>query len=206
MSLYIKPLYGGDNYTALACPGTTPSVGCGAMPVVGGRLPPMALFRRPEPAPVVRGADESLVLILEEARRALVQQQSDLNALRDRAGNLLQFAAITAAFLGGLTLRGKATLTDWTYAGATSFVVLSVVLIFVLLPRHFTFTNNAKVMLETWDLKKGPDYVAKHLARWLQTHYETNQKRIDRMTVAYIAAIVALAAEVSLLFIDLVRR
>lgn len=166
-------------------------------------------FGRADPPPVEAATDERLTIILEEARRALDRQHADLNSLRDRAGNLLQFGAIAAAFLGGLTLRGKAPLTEWTYAGAAAFVALAVLTVSVLWLRTFTFANNAVTMLDDWSLDD-PDgdgnYVTEHLARHLQNHYNTNYDEIKWMARFYLAAICALVLEVVFLFVDLMRR
>lgn len=163
---------------------------------------------------VVRGAlhtelvavADRFAFALEEARRALDQQQADLNSLRDRAGNLLQFGGLAAGFIGALTLRGDAKATGWTYFGALVFFVLGVLVIAVLWPRYFTFTNDATVMLDDdlWD--REPDEIAEHLARYLVKHNDRNAKVIGRMMKCYTAAVIAFLAEMVVLLVDLLGR
>jgi hypothetical protein len=165
-------------------------------------LPRNAPERRPESEPV----SERHALVLEEARRGIEHQQKDVNAIRDRAGHLLQFAALAAGFIGALSLRPGAELTEWTHRAVWAFVVLTVLLLWVLLPRKFTFTNDPLVLLdeEGWDLE--PNDLAEQMARALAKHADRNQKKINWMMYGYIAAIVALLAEVYFLLMDLMGR
>lgn len=140
-----------------------------------------------------------------EGRRALDQQQADLNALRDRAGNLFQFGALAAAFIGGLALRRNANVSAWTSAGAVAFSVLACLLVYVLRPRNFTFSNDATIMLgPEWDLDPGE--VAEHLARYLMQHKRENSAVISRMMKAYTVGMVVLLAEIACLLIDVLER
>lgn len=145
-------------------------------------------------------------LALEEARRALDQQQTDLNSLRDRAGNLFQFGALSAGFIGAVALRGDAEITLWTRAGVIAFAVLAVLLVYVLKPRTFTFTNDATVMLDHTDWDRPNDEIAEHLARHLEKHNQRNAKRIKKMMKGYTAGMVALLVEVGCLLIDVMGR
>jgi hypothetical protein len=143
---------------------------------------------------------------LDEARRGLDQQQSDLNSLRDRAGNLLQFGALAAGFIGALVLRGDdAAITGWTIAGAVCFAAMSLLLVYVLWPRLFTFSNDARTLLKPeWD--RSDDDFAKYLATYLEDNSDENRTRIGRMTWAYTGALVALVGDIGCLLIDLLGR
>lgn len=145
------------------------------------------------------------LLALEEARRGLDQQQADLNSLRDRSGNLLQFGGLAAAFVGSLAWRDAQAVTTWSVAAAATFAVLAVLVIYVLWPRYFTFSNDARIMLgNEWDLT--PAEIAEHLAVYLAGHADDNRRAIRRMMIAYETGMVAFLAEIAFLLIDLWGR
>ncbi|MEA2641070.1 MAG: hypothetical protein QOF51_2464 [Chloroflexota bacterium] len=145
-------------------------------------------------------------IALEEARRGLDQQQADLNSLRDRAGNLFQFGALSAGFIGAVALRGDADITRWTRGGMWAFAALAVLLVYVLWPRTFTFTNDARPILDHTDWDRPSDEIAEHLARHLENHNQRNQKRLNRMMTGYTAGMFALMAEVGCLLFDVMGR
>ena len=148
-----------------------------------------------------------LRLVLEEARAALTQQQADLNAVRSRTSTILSFAGLAAAFLGGLALRGDAPLHGWTYGSAFAFAGVVVAVVYVNMPRTFTFTNDAGVMLDDWQLEqRSSDDTAEHLARFLAQHVKENQPRLDRLGWAYVAATACFVLELAFLLLDLRGR
>lgn len=170
----------------------------------GALWPDLSLAQRTlEPMTV----DARLGLVLEESRATLRQQQSDLQAFRSQAGSLLSFAGLAAGVLGGLAIRDDAPLHGWTYAAAGCFAAVVLLVLFVLMPREFTFSNNAATMLTEWDLEtRSEDDTAKHLAQWLAKHADRNQPKIDWMGRAYSAAMLGFVAELVFLFLDLNGR
>jgi hypothetical protein len=165
------------------------------------------LFRRRTTASDVPPVGERLTIILEEARRALDHQQADLNSLRDRAGNLLQFGGLAAGVLLTIILRGdKAVATGWTLAGALAFGVLAVLSVFILWPRWFAFSNDVTVMLgKDWN-HLTPPKVAERLAECLDEDNCANAKKIKWMVWAYTIGIIAFLIEIGCLLIDLLGR
>lgn len=148
-----------------------------------------------------------LGLVLEEARAALAQQHADLSAVRSRTSTLLSFAALAAAFLGGLALRDDGPLRGWTYASSVAFAGVVLAVLYVNMPRTFTFSNDARTMLDDWDLDdRTSDDTARHLAGFLAQHVTENQPRLDKLNMAYVAATGFFVLEVAFLFLDLRGR
>lgn len=149
----------------------------------------------------------NLGLVLEEARAALAQQHADLSAIRSRTSTILSFAGLAAAFFGGLALRDDGPLRNWTYASSAAFAGVVLAVVYVTLPRTFTFSNDARTMLDDWDLEhRSADDTARHLAGFLAQHVAENQPRLDRLAWAYITATALFVMEVLFLFLDLRGR
>lgn len=151
--------------------------------------------------------DERNRLILEEARAASGQQRDDLQKLRDRVSSLVSASGLVAAFFGALTLRNGAELTGWVYAGAACVAAVALIAICIHLPLRYIFTNDARVLLNEWSLvEHDVDAWARYLAEYLCDNYETNAKRITRLTLTYAVALAAFTLEVTLLGLDLALR
>ena len=113
---------------------------------------------------------------------------------------------MAGAFLGNQAFRTDG-LSEWSYASAVAFLVVIVVVVYVNLPRTFVLSNDAKVMLEQWDLENlSPDDTTRHLAGHLADNAARNQTTIDRMTRAYVSGLFAFVAEVAFLFANVALR
>ena len=158
----------------------------------------------------IAGVDDvngKLRLVLDEARAALSQQHEDLNAVRARTSGVMTFAGLAAAFVGGLSLREAGPVDGWIYGAAGAFVVVVLAVIYVNVPRTFTFSNDAATMLDEWQLpERTADETAEHLARYLSKHVTQNQSRIDPLGVAYVVAIAGFGLELTFLLLDWASR
>lgn len=151
--------------------------------------------------------DGRFQLALDEARRAMEQQRSDLSGLRDRAGTLLGFAGLASAFLGGLAIRDGAQVGGWTWIAVVTFVFIALAVLVVLWPRKLTLSL-ASPKLVGWIENDGADLnkMRRDAALWLDDHYAANQRKLDRMYAAYTTAIVLLVIEIVALLLDLKGR
>jgi len=151
--------------------------------------------------------DQRYELALTEARRGIDGQREDLAGVRDRASGLLAVAGLSAAFIGGLSIRDGADLSNWTIVAAVAFTGLVVVASFVLWPRKFTFALNAEILV-AWANQEAAttSEMDRRLAEHLTNHYDKNEKAVRWLFRAYTAGIVLLAVEIAALLIDLRGR
>lgn len=152
-------------------------------------------------------SDERYTVVLEEARRAMDQQRSDLAGLRDRAGSLLGFAGLVGAFIGGLSIREDAKVSGRSWSAVIAFALLALAVLYVLKPRKFTLML-ASPKLVGW-IENGDatiDTLRRDTALWLDSHHTKNQNTLNRLHAAYLAGIVMLLVEVCALLIDLTGR
>ena len=145
-------------------------------------------------------------LALDEARRALDKQASDLMSLRERSSGLVGIGGLAAAFLGGLAIRNEEPLSAWTVAGAASFATLLVIAVVALWPRQFVFTQHADQLVTWADEGDDPADMDRNLALHMTNHFDANATRLDRLTRLYTAGLVILVLEISFLFVDLRGR
>lgn len=139
-------------------------------------------------------------LTYEEAKQALTSQASALDALRSRAGTLLQVTSLATAFLGGLIF--KDGLPDGWAVLVGIFAFLGVVLLslslLVPLP-GWRFTASPKAIVRDFIETDSP-------ANLMETHRELalrfgmwldqNQKRLNALYVIFAGASALLAVQV----------
>ncbi|MEV5002833.1 hypothetical protein [Nocardioides sp. LML1-1-1.1] len=146
-------------------------------------------------------------LALEEARRELERQSSDIASLRDRAVTLLTIGGTLATILGGLATRGGAEVRPFTYAGVGLFCALAVVAVVVMTPRKVHFGQDPAKIIEAADVQgSSSDSLVRHMAEQMNEQYETNKPKVDQLTYWYTGAVVLFAAEVVALLLDLRGR
>lgn len=136
------------------------------------------------------------------------QQRADLASLRDRAGSLLGFGGLAAAFLGGLAIRDAAPVSHWTWVGAVCFSLLALATLFVLWPRTFTLSLDAPELVG-WieDARADLNSMRRDAALWLDLHYEANRNgALKWMYRAYTLGMALLLVEIVALLIDMKGR
>jgi hypothetical protein len=154
----------------------------------------------------------------EAATRALADQRERLNDLRSRAATLLSVAAIATSFLGARALDderfvgggevvGDRSLQVWELAGILSFIALAALTIAVLLPwGGWTFRLGARNLIR--DYADGPDAATpdemqRDLALHLDSHYERNESKMEKLFWASRIGALLLAVEVVAWLVDL---
>lgn len=126
--------------------------------------------------------DPRLRLVYEESLRAIDDQKESLDALRGRAAQLLTAASVVETFLVGLVLRseGRPGAATWVSAGA--FVLLALICVWIMLPRHgWTFANSATILLDGYvdaDPPASLDEMHRTLAVYAERHWDRNQDRL----------------------------
>lgn len=158
--------------------------------------------------------EPNFTLALEEARRGFDQLMSEFHRIRDRAASSLSVGGLSAAFLGGLALRGKdAPLTVWTFLAVVAFVALAATTLYVFWPRSLLSTINPTTLIEwaTGDKESGRapltlPWQTMFLARQIGRGRLHNQTSVRKMGTAYTIGLVALGLEVIFLLGDLASR
>ena len=159
------------------------------------------------PVSTASGPDQRLVIALDEAVRAVMQQQQALEQVKQRATAILSAAGLAAAFMGGLAARDEEdVLGPAAFVALGAFVALALAVLWILQPRTFTFENSPKALLGWVDDDYSLDAMRRHLATYLEDHYDTNQTKIDHMTRAFQIASLLLVVEVVALLLDLWGR
>lgn len=151
--------------------------------------------------------DERIGLVLEEARATLTKQHGELLAVRAKFSTLLTFAGVAAALLGSGAFESGADSSVLMYLGAAAFGVVVIFTLLVNIPREFTFSTDARTMLEEWDIDaRTVDETGRYLARFLSDFVHMNQPKIDFYNRIYLWATLAVVLELLFLFFDLQGR
>jgi len=150
---------------------------------------------------------DRLVLVLEEARESMRTQQADLQAVRSNSANLLSAAGVVAGLLAALALRESARPSGWSHLSLGCFGLIALLVVSVHWPRKVIFSNDARTMLDKWNLSERDDEATtRYLAGFLADNVEANQKTVDQMTWAFAAGMGIFVLQIASLFIDLITR
>jgi hypothetical protein len=152
-------------------------------------------------------ADPRLVLVFDEARRAITQQLARFGEIRSRAGTLFSAASVVASLLGGVDLRGSERPSFWTWTGIALYICVTLLVFALSWPLTVTFENDAQTMLDSYVLPGASvDEMHQEIAGHMARHFRENKKKLDRLTTMYQVLVVAVGAEVLALVIDLNGR
>lgn len=144
----------------------------------------------------------------DEAVRALVEQQSVIESLRNRAGLLLSAAAITTSFLGARSLGpGGLELASWL--ATACFVGVALISLVILWPRRWEFEVDPGAVIAPYVDVGKPASVGR-LCRNLSLHmrgaYVENREGLRQLVAFSQVAICLLTAEVILWVVALAVR
>ncbi len=148
-------------------------------------------------------------LAYQEGLRAITQQQAVLESLRGRAGALLAVASIVTSFLGGFALGadGPAGLA-WLAMGL--FLAAAAAVAYILKPRdQWHFRSRPSVIIRSYveDEPSAPLWAMhKQLAEHLEVDFDANEQNMKPLFRALQLANLALATEVVVWLVVLVRR
>jgi hypothetical protein len=125
--------------------------------------------------------DSVYQLAYDEAKRALTNQSSALDALRGRAGTLLAVASLATAFLGGLVFQDS-TPKGWApRVGILAFIGIVLLSLLLLLPLPgWKFTVSALAIVRDFIEAEPPANIAeihRELALRFDEYLVRNQKR-----------------------------
>lgn len=142
-------------------------------------------------------------LALDEGRRALEHQATELASTRGRAISLVSVGGVSAAFIGGLAARDGADLTVWTVLGVIAYVALVGASVAILWPWKFRFVMYADE-LAAWAYEgdEVPE-MDRNAATYMDRNYRLNAQTIDRFMGFYVAGLILLLAEITFLLLDL---
>ncbi|MGH2947756.1 MAG: hypothetical protein ACRDPC_16145 [Solirubrobacteraceae bacterium] len=142
---------------------------------------------------------EGYALAFEEGVRGLARQESELDALRSRAGILLSAAAIATSFLGGRALDGDEPV-GWTWVAIACFAGLAAGALVILWPRRaWSFSATPGTIVSLY-LEQGRAWTVAAIQRELALHmdhaYVLNGSHLDRLIWIFRVTSALLALEV----------
>jgi hypothetical protein len=152
------------------------------------------------PAPAMAAATaDGYAIALEEARRALDEQERAVAGLSARAGALLSAAAIATSFLGGTALaRGEIGVASWT--AIATFVAFCGTTLPLLRPhRDWSFAMWPSAFLQTFVEPLGMESAGplrRDVALAMDATLRQNAAQLDRMVTTFHIASVLLTIEV----------
>jgi hypothetical protein len=139
-----------------------------------------------------------LDLVLEEARRSIDGQRSDLNALRQRAGALVGLSGIAASLSGTL---GSGTSPGLLSAAGVAFLWVVGLCLSILRPREFTFELDAAGLYENFKAANTGTQLIHSTFMDLSDYRRINTRVMARLNELYLAATIMLGVEVLLLVV-----
>jgi len=133
-------------------------------------------------------------LSYDAAIRALDLQERGVEQLRARTGTLLAASSLTASFLGAQTIQHSSDLDVLDVFALISLACSVLLCIYVLLPKSgFVFSLNAPTMYESlFEVANDEREVYRRLVYWLESYWQSNQAKIDRLGRYYFGAAVIL--------------
>jgi hypothetical protein len=146
--------------------------------------------------------DDRMVVALEEARRAIDQQNTDLAAARGAVTALLGVAGVAATLIGGLTVSHRQSFDAWTWIAVAAFALMTALTCAVVWPYKFRFENRAGVIVE-WvrDHHQDATDVRRNLALFMDENWEHNGATLWWLTMSRVPMTLLLLVEVvALLF------
>jgi hypothetical protein len=138
-------------------------------------------------------------LVYDLALRALDQQERELGELRARTNTIIAAAALIASFLGAAAIRAHGGLSVWSVVALAVLVLNGALSLVVLWPRRLGFVFDVR---ETYaELHPLLDDVAEarlRVAYGARDRYEFNKRTIDRLELAFQAAVLTLGLQTML--------
>jgi hypothetical protein len=142
------------------------------------------------------GDDPRLAFIYQEAVRGLNHQQSVVENMNTRAGNLIFATAFASTLLGGRALSDGLGLWDWL--GIALLFCLGGLIVFMLWPFHrYTFRFDPEDLLSRYvDRPATLSAMHRELALRIKADMASNWRIIQRLRVALQLSLIFLLAEI----------
>jgi hypothetical protein len=135
-------------------------------------------------------------LIYELALRSLDQQERELAELRARTNTVIAAAALTASLLGAAAIERADGVSGWVAAALTVFASTAVFSLLVLWPRELRFTFDARrTYSELYPLTDNVAEAQLRIAYSARDRYNENKEVIDRLELAFQAAVLTLGVQ-----------
>ena len=139
-------------------------------------------------------ADPRLAFVYQEALRGLLQQQSAVESLRNRAGTLIFAASFASSLLGSRALTDG--LGSWDWLALVLLVGIGALTVVVLWPYYdMTFRFRPDELLARYvdaDVTGTMDHLYRDLALQIEVDFRSNGRTVRRMRVAFEYALVML--------------
>lgn len=144
-------------------------------------------------------------LVLAESSKAIDRQAAKLDTLRTQASGLISLGAVVVGLFVGL--RGSdSEFSCLTWLGLAAFALVVVSGILILRPMAgWTFNQSARSLFNHAEKEAADDRkfsLARHLALDLERSYDKNDKRIDKLLLAYSLQLGSVLLVVAFLTID----
>jgi len=139
----------------------------------------------------------------EQAVRSIDQQAGQWEHLKGRAGLPVSTAAVTGAFLGGLTFSSaqRNSLTGWGLAAlicaALAFLVVTSATVWIWWPRKVVFMLDPGVIVQQWADESPATCSELHrdLALFMGGHQVSNRRTIERQLRWFACALIGFLVE-----------
>ena len=154
--------------------------------------------RNANPTGVAVNSDAQLAFIYDEALRGLKQQQSLVENINSRAGNLIFAAAFVSSMFANQALPNG--IAFWDGVAITLLFVLGVLIVFMLWPiQKYNFRFDPAELLKAYVDRDSPASVAemhRELALRIEADRASNWKVIQRLRVALQVALILFLLEI----------
>jgi hypothetical protein len=124
------------------------------------------------------------MLIMEETRRLLARQESNLDTLRSRVATILAGASIVAAVFGGLAPKNRSDVqTVFLAAAFVLFALTVLVCVFILWPRGWNFSHSLAKWVNEDEEGAPPDpwKITANLAANFEAFRDSNESKLERL-------------------------
>jgi hypothetical protein len=142
--------------------------------------------------------DPRLAFIYQEALRGLLQQQSAVESLHNRAATLVFAASFASSLLGGRALADGLGFWDWV--GVAPLLAIGVLTVLLLWPYYnLSFRFDAGQLLADYVDGPAPQTLAgmhRALALQIKQDWQNNGRIVRRLRGAFQLALVLLVAEI----------
>jgi hypothetical protein len=145
-------------------------------------------------------------LAYSEAVRAIEEQQTALDNVRNRGATIVATGGISSSFLASATLEGQTGIPGWALAAMLAGLAALLLAILVLLPWSWFFTNDPYQLANDEWAAMEEDEVLRTIARYTADNIAVNNAKLKWLWICVEVGIGALGASIFLWFIALTRR
>jgi hypothetical protein len=119
----------------------------------------------------------------DEAVRALVEQQAEIDSFRNRAGLLLSSAALTTSFLGAQSFNGD-SLTATSWLALLAFVGAAATALAILWPHPWELSSSPREVIEPYIRGEEPvplEELHRELSLHMHNSYTENRAGLEQL-------------------------